>query len=117
MALPHATSGELIDIRPLGNKLAESPSTAFVRTDDFELMRMVLPKGKSVPEHHVAGEITMQCLEGAVEVQAHSSSHTLLPGYLMYLQGDVPHALHALEDSSILVTMLRKNEEEVRSSH
>jgi quercetin dioxygenase-like cupin family protein len=117
MALPHLNSGAVIDLHPLGAALADTPSTALVRTDDFELMRLVLTKGRTVPEHHVAGEITMQCLEGAVEVRAHGATHLLRPGQMMYLQGDEPHALHAIEDSSMLVTMLRKNEEQIRSSH
>lgn len=111
MALPHPTSGELIDIRPLGDKLADTPSTALVRTDDFEVMRMVLLTGKSVPQHHIPGELTIQCLEGTVELQAHDKTQPLHAGDLVYLEGDVPHALYALEDSAILVTMLRKNHE------
>lgn len=111
MALIHPVSGDMIDIRPLGNKLVDTPSTALVRTDDFEVMRMVLPTGKSVPQHHVAGELTIQCLEGTVELQAHDKTQALHAGDLVYLQGDVPHALYALENSAILVTMLRKDHE------
>lgn len=109
MALPHVKSGELIDIRPLGDKLVDTPSTALVRTDDFEVMRMVLPAGKSVPQHHIPGELTIHCLEGTVELQAHDKTQALHAGDLVYLQGDVPHALYALENSAILVSMLRKD--------
>lgn len=108
MALHHVTSGELIDIRPLGDKLVDTPSTALVRTDDFEVMRMVLPASKSIPQHQVEGELTIQCLEGTVELQAHDKTLPLRAGELVYLDGNVPHALYALENSSILVTMLRK---------
>lgn len=108
MALHHPTSGEVVDIRPLGDKLLETPSTALVRTDDFEVMRMVLPAGKSVSQHHIPGELTIQCLEGTVELQAHDKTQALRAGDLVYLRGEVPHALFALENSSILVTMLRK---------
>lgn len=111
MALHHVTSGEPVDIRPLGDRLVDTPSTAVVRTDDFEVMRMVLPAGKSVPQHHVPGELTIQCLEGTVELQAHDKTQPLRAGDLVYLAGNVPHALYALENSSILVTMLRKDHE------
>lgn len=108
MALHHPKSGEVVDLRPLGAKLAETPSTALVRTDDFEVMRMVLPAGKSVPQHHVPGDLTIHCLEGTVELQAHDKTQALRAGDLVYLRGEVPHALYAQEDSAILVTMLRK---------
>ncbi|HZW11757.1 MAG TPA: cupin domain-containing protein [Noviherbaspirillum sp.] len=108
MALYHPISGELVDIRPLGDKLVDTPSTALVRTDDFEVMRMILPAGKSVPQHHVPGEMTIQCLEGTVELQAHDKTVAMRAGDLVFLAGDIPHALYALENSAILVTMVRK---------
>lgn len=109
--LHHATSGELIDVRPLGDKLPQSISTALLRTDDLEVMRLVLPAEKSVPEHHVPGEVTMLCVEGAVEVQAHDTMRVLQAGQMIYLSGNVPYALRALENSSVLMTMLRKQEQ------
>lgn len=112
MAQHHVTSGELVDVRPLGGRLADTPSIALVRTDDFEVMRMVLPAGKSVPQHHVPGELTIQCLEGTLELQAHDRTQALRAGDLVYLEGNVPHALYALENASILVTMLRKGRED-----
>jgi quercetin dioxygenase-like cupin family protein len=109
MSLRHAGSGEPIDVRPLGAKLRDSPSLALLRTDDFEVMRLVLPKGKSVPEHQVAGELTLQCIEGTVELEAHGKTTTLQAGYFVYLQGNTPYALFALEDASLLMSMLRKD--------
>jgi quercetin dioxygenase-like cupin family protein len=110
MSLPHPNPCEPIDIRPLGDKLIESASIALVRTDDFEVMRLVLPKGKSVPEHHVPGEITLQCIEGTVEVQARDQTQPLQAGEMIYLLENTPYALFALENSSLLMTMLRKAE-------
>jgi quercetin dioxygenase-like cupin family protein len=105
----HPASGELIDIRPHGDRFSDAASIALVRTDDLEVMRLVLPKGKSVPEHHVPGEVTLQCLEGAVEVQAHDKTQVLQAGHMLYLRGNVPYALYALENASVLMTLLRKD--------
>ena len=107
MALRHATSGEIVDIVPLGDAIDDVPSTAIVRDDHVEVMRMVLPAGKTVPEHSVEGPITVHCLEGALEVLAHNESKVLRAGQLMYLSGDVAHAFRALEDTSVLVTVVR----------
>lgn len=108
MPLHHAVSGEVIDIRPFEDKLADMESAALVRSTEFEVMRLVLHAGKSVPEHHVPGELSVQCLEGTVEMQAHGRQLILQPGQLVYLAGNVPYAFNALENASLLVTMLRK---------
>lgn len=106
MALPHARSGQLIDIRPLGERITASVSNALFKTPQLELMRLVLPSGKGMPEHAVPGPITIQCLEGAIELRAHQTTQILRAGELVYLAGGEPHALQALEDSSILLTLL-----------
>ena len=106
MSLPHASSGQLIDIRPLGAQLSSAPSRAILKSSGLELMRMVLPAGKLVPEHQVPGEITIQCLEGRVELTVHGDSQLMRAGDMVYLLGGVPHALRAHEDSSLLVTIL-----------
>lgn len=105
MALNHAESGDIIDIRPLGNKLSNSISTALFKTSSLEVMRMVLPVGRNVPEHSVQGEMTIQCIEGAIELHAHQKTQALHAGDLIWLAANVPHALHALENTSLLVTI------------
>jgi quercetin dioxygenase-like cupin family protein len=106
MGLHHAASGEIIPVRPLGAKLPESPSVALLKAHQLEVMRIVLVAGKSVPEHHVAGELTMLCLEGQVELRAQGKKQALQPGEMVYLEGNVPYALHAIEHSSLLITLV-----------
>jgi len=67
MAMPRATPGELIDVRPLGDALRDSKSITLMRSEHLEVVRLVLPKGKHIPEHRAPGEITVQCLEGVVK--------------------------------------------------
>jgi quercetin dioxygenase-like cupin family protein len=106
MSLPHAASGDLINIAPLGEKFDGSASHAFLKTDHIELMRLVLAAGKSMPEHWVEGEVTLQCLEGAFDLEAHGRRQTVQPGQMVYLGPKVPHALHARENTSVLMTVL-----------
>lgn len=106
MALPHAASGQLIDVRPLGTKMTEAVSHALFKVEHLELIRLVLPRGKGMPEHAVAGAVTIQCLEGSIELHAHQKVQALQAGELVYLAGGEPHALHALEDASVLLTIL-----------
>ena len=106
MAIPHASPGQPIDIRPLGPAIAAARTVALFKTDQIEVMRLMLPVGKSVPSHKVAGEITIQCLEGKIDITAGGRSQVLCAGELVYLSGGVPHSLHAIEDASALVTIV-----------
>lgn len=108
MALPHAASGTVIDIRPLAEKCAAFSSIALVKTAQLEVIRMTMPRGKAMPEHKVPGDITVQCIEGAIAVSAHGNTQTLHAGELMFVAGGEPHALQALEDASVLLTILLK---------
>lgn len=110
MAIDHAASGEVVDIRPLGAQLTESISTALFKSDQLEVMRIVLRKGQAIPEHHVPGEMTIQCIEGAVEVRAHDQAQVLEAGRLMRLAGNVPYELRAVDNTSLLITMSMKRD-------
>lgn len=106
MSIPHAVSGELIDVRPLGADLRQTSSRTLVRADHLEVFRLVLAAGKAAPDHKASGAITIQCLEGAVELDAHGRIQILRAGSMVYLSDAEPHAVKALEDSSLLVTVL-----------
>lgn len=108
MALHHASSGELIDIRPLGDRLRHSVTKTLYKSDHTQVFRLVLLAGKTVPAHSVDGEITIQCLEGAIELTVGEDMQTMRHGDLICLAGGVVHALKALEDASILVTIQRQ---------
>ena len=64
MAIPHAQPGDIIDVRPLGGALADARSHALFKSTDLEVIRLVLRAGEGMPPHAVAGEITLQCIEG-----------------------------------------------------
>ena len=106
MAIPHAKSGELLDVRPLGVALAGSRTTTLVKTGHLEIIRLVILAGKDIAEHRVAGDITVQCIEGRVTFKSGETEQDLLPGRLLFLNGGEPHSLHAIENSSVLVTIL-----------
>lgn len=106
MSIPHAASGELIDIRPLGANLRQTSSSTLVRADHLEVFRLVLLAGKLAPNHKASGAITIQCLEGVVELDAHGQTQILHAGSMVYLSDAEPHEVRALEDSSLLITIL-----------
>lgn len=73
----------------------------------MEAIRLVLPAGKLIAEHKAPGEITVLCLEGCVKFTSLGESKKLFAVDLLYLTAADPHAVEAMEDSSILVTILR----------
>ena len=109
MAITHAVSGQLVDVQPLGDQLCEARNVALFKTDALEVMRLVMPAGKTMPSHEVKGDITIHCLEGEADLMAGGLIQRMKAGQLVWLEGGVSHALTAVQDSSLLVTLvLRK---------
>ena len=105
MAIQHANSGDALDIRPLGPKLLASQTIALFKSENLEVMRLVLPKDKVMPMHSVRGDITLQCIEGSILVVVDGQTKLLAAGHMMYLSGSVEHSLKAVADASVLVTI------------
>jgi quercetin dioxygenase-like cupin family protein len=106
MALLHAASGERIQLERGDDDIAHFTSVALVKTEHMELIRLVLPKERSMPEHKVDGEMTLQCLEGEIAFDAHGRTTILHPGEMLYLAGGQPHSLRANKDAVALLTIL-----------
>ncbi len=106
MAIAHASSGQLVDVQPLADKLSDTRTFALFKSQELEVMRLVVPAGKSVPVHQVRGEITVQCLEGEIEFSSAGATQRMKAGQLLWLAGGVPHGLTALRDASLLVTLV-----------
>ena len=110
MALPHATSGQVVRVgREAGESLSQFSSIALAKTEQMELIRMTVPAGRALAEHAVRGQVTLQCLEGEVAFDAHGRTAILRAGELVYLEGGAPHALRANADSLLLLTILLRD--------
>src|SRR5699024_11380891 len=62
----HISSGEVINLKTLKKGKSADTSLALVKTKDMEVIRMVVKRGKAIPEHSVEGEVSVQCLKGEV---------------------------------------------------
>jgi quercetin dioxygenase-like cupin family protein len=105
MAIRHAQPGERVSVLPPDNTLAERKTSAIFKSRDLEVMRLVLSAGATVPPHSVGGDITLQCLKGAALITASRGETRLDAGELMFLLGGDVHAVRALSDCSLLVTI------------
>ena len=108
MALSHANPGEVVSLRPYGTALPDTVSVALFKSEQLEVVRLSFPAGKTMPSHKVNGPITIQCLEGEVDVShPHAGSPSRLrAGDWLHLGGGDTHALTALRDTSVLVTIV-----------
>jgi quercetin dioxygenase-like cupin family protein len=106
MALPHAQLLDVISVRPLGEALSDAVSTSLIKTERVQLLHLVLPAHRDVPEHRVDDECTLHCLEGEVEVVTGTVTKRLRAGELVVLPALLPHALRARSDSAVLMTLL-----------
>jgi len=106
MAIPHASSGQVVEILSSDGTLPSDQSYAVFKSDQLEVMRIVLPAGKTFPPHRVAGEITVQCLAGRLELNVDGTRQLLRAGQLMFLEAGVQHGLVGIDDAIALVTIV-----------
>jgi quercetin dioxygenase-like cupin family protein len=105
MAQPHAQFGQVVSVLPLGEALASAKTTAILKAEQLEVVRVVLLAGKEMREHSTPGEITVQGIEGRIEFKTSAGVQVLGPGDFMLLARGEPHSLRALSDASALVTI------------
>ena len=105
MAQTHTQSGQVVSVLPLGDRLSSSRTTAIIKADQLEVVRIVLAAGKQLREHSAPGEITVQCIEGRIEFRIPEARHVLEAGDFIHLRRNEPHALEAIVDSSALLTL------------
>jgi len=109
VANPETRSGDIINVAPLGAALDQSRISAnkLVKTATLEVVRLVIPAGKDITSHTAPGDITVQCLEGSVDFTADGRTRRLKTGGLLCLTAGTLHAIHGVDDASVLVTIVR----------
>jgi quercetin dioxygenase-like cupin family protein len=103
MALDHVAPGERFHLASVDDRSAKT--AALVKTDGFEVAQLVLREGDVIAAHAVPGYATIHCLEGCVMLDA-AERVRLSAGDWIYLDRGQRHSVEALEDSSLLVTIL-----------
>lgn len=106
MAAKHANPGEIVDLATWADNRQEVRTQALVKTDKMELIRLSLPAGKEIPNHKVRGPVILHCVQGKAEITTMGASQYLVPGQLLYLLPEEIHAVEAVEDTIILLTII-----------
>jgi len=100
MAASHTSSGSVVIVGPDG----PDRSTTVISAPSLKVARLVVPAGKNIAEHLAPGDITVQCLAGAIDFTADGRTTRLGPGELLYLANGIRHSLRGVADAIVLVT-------------
>lgn len=104
--LPLARPGDVIDA---WSTWGDAEGVAYVlRTVNMEVMRLHLNAGARIPTHEAQGEVTILCVQGRAGVSALGQQHELNTGQLLYLLVQEPFELRGIDESSLLITVLRQ---------
>jgi quercetin dioxygenase-like cupin family protein len=107
MAIPHAGPGIPVDLQFNGETLKAAQTTALVKTNQFEAIRLVIPEGHEVcRQHRVEGPITVHCLHGEIAFTADEESRSVREGHWLFLPGGVPHTIKGVRDAIVLLTVM-----------
>jgi quercetin dioxygenase-like cupin family protein len=101
-----AKAGEIVDVRPLGERLALARTKTVAKADGLEVIRLVVPAKKALQEQKTKGITVLHCLEGRVSLAALGGTRNLLEGELLHLPRGEPYTVRGIEDASLLMTVL-----------
>jgi|SRR6185312_16001866 len=104
MALHHLCPGEKIHLAS-SQSTASARKLALVKTDAFESVQLLLRAGEEISPHFVPGYATIHCLDGRVVLQTDERIE-MEAGDWLYLDRGQRHSVAALDESSLLVTIL-----------
>lgn len=102
----HIESGEVVNLETLKGDMNVDASYALVKSEDMEVIRMALHEGKSIEEHSVDGEISVQCLRGDILFMVDGEAVALKDNDWLYLQKKQTFSYSVKKDTILLVTIL-----------
>lgn len=102
----HIESGEVVNLETLKGDMSVDSSYALVKSEDMEVIRMALHAGKSIEEHNVDGEMSVQCLRGDILFMVDGEAVELKDNDWLYLQKKQAFSYSVKKDSILLVTIL-----------
>ena len=83
-------------------------SVTVVKTTNLSIVLTAIKKGGTLCGHALEGPFTLQVLSGGVQFGVAGETRTLAAGTLIALDKAVPHDIRALEESELLLTIVRE---------
>jgi quercetin dioxygenase-like cupin family protein len=102
------TTAEALQLRALITPTEQGiASRVLARTAGGTLTLFAFDAGQELSEHSTAFEALVLVLEGALNLTIGGTLTTAVPGTIVRMPANVPHAVHALEPTRMLLIMLR----------
>ena len=79
-------------------------ATSLSKHRDLSITLLLLRKGARLNEHTARGSISLHVVAGAIRFRAAGDERTVTAGMLCALDHEIPHAVEALEESTLLLT-------------
>ena len=83
-----------------------------MKTPDFRIVLIALGLGKIMHEHRAEGPITLLVQQGAIRLTVTGAEHVLKRGQLLTLDRVIAHEVEALEESTLLLTIVQPREQQ-----
>ena len=80
-------------------------SKTLTKYSDFRIVLTALQAKTTIHEHHSAGRISVQTIEGHLRMHAGGKEFDLPAGQVLVLDRALPHDVVAIEDSAFLLTI------------
>jgi quercetin dioxygenase-like cupin family protein len=102
-----------VDIRAEIARLKTEPAWAdgdrhgssLVKGDGINVALMMLKKGAKLQEHHTRAPITVQVIEGRINIVANGKAQLVTAGMLVALDRAIEHSVEAVEESALVLTV------------
>ena len=103
MALSHVEPGHS---RNLLGEPETTKSTALVKTDAFEAIKLIVPQARLIAPHAVEGPMTLYCISGRIALIVDEKEVEMKTGDWLYLEGGKTHAVRGIEDAKLILTIM-----------
>lgn len=80
-------------------------SKTIVKYEDFRVVLTAIRAKTTIHEHHSAGRISVQTVQGHLHMHADGKDFDLPAGHVLVLDRAMPHDVVAIEDSAFLLTI------------
>jgi quercetin dioxygenase-like cupin family protein len=98
--------GEVVtELHGVSNSGQTRGAITLIKEGGISVVLSHLHAGGKLEEHAAAGPVTVQVLDGHVRVNIGDESLDVRSGRLVAFRGGVRHAVEALEDSTLLITL------------
>jgi quercetin dioxygenase-like cupin family protein len=106
--LPTMASGEALDLHSLITPTEQGiASRLLARTDGGNITLFAFDAGQELSEHTAPFDALVLVLEGALTLTIGGTPVRAIPGTIVRMPANIPHAVDALEPARMLLIMLR----------